>query len=294
MLYGSASILCIFIAIILVAIGVWLFASSHKKKISDSQPVVSANGVPRKKKYWILPIVIALILAFWTIWGALFFLGVVWVLRKNPDPAASFSITDNEKKTARRIYTWLFFSPFLTVPIFLIALFNLSYNSSTTNERVLAALIPLLVHAPLLLGLTSKNIFVYRHTQQGILLIALRAGLASLAVNVGRYPEDGFGLFLLGNGALWFIGSIAGWDQISKAKCWFMERKGEKIILPESTEQANPVRAQEHLHRNWKAIDSRQNLQAVSNALSAFRQGDKKTRQEAIEILKGLGEVEKF
>ena len=150
---------------------------------------------------WIPALILASALATRTIWGALFLIIVVFLMRQNPGPDSSATVGENEKKTARRVYAWLFWSSFLTVPIFIIAIAS-AYDSSV-DGHVFAALTPLILHIPLLFGLTSKSRFVYRHTQQGILLIALRAGLASLAVSVGRYPDDGLWLFLLGNGMLW-------------------------------------------------------------------------------------------
>ena len=182
-------------------------------------------------KSWIVHIVIAIILAFWSIVAALFFLGVVWIMRQNPNPDSGLLVGSTEKSTARRVYTWLFFSPFLIVPLFLFIIISSYSGSSSNNEKVLTALVPLLLQAPLLLGLTSKSVFVYRHTQQGILLIALRAGMAATALCIGDYPEDGLGLFLVGNGLLWLFGSIWGWTQINHGECWWMKSKGEVVAI---------------------------------------------------------------
>jgi hypothetical protein len=246
---------------------------------------------------WLLPIGIAIILMFWTVAGALFFLAVVWLLRMNPGSDASFKVSNNEKKTAQRVYTWLFFSSIFTVPIFIIAVSNLSYNSATTNEKVFAALIPLVLHAPLIFGLTSKNTFVYRHTQQGLLLIALRAGMASLALNIGNYPSDGIGIFIFGNGALWLIGSLIGWNQISNSKCWFMDRKGEKILLPEAAIQTDHPKVSatdQSLNDMIKSLDAPGMTTARQKAMHAFRSGTLEARQRAVAVLSELGEVEKF
>lgn len=249
-----------------------------------------------KRMSWLLYFGIAFLIAIWTALGALFFLAVVWVLRRNPGSDVSFTLGKNDKKTAQRVYTWLFFSSFITVPIFISVVVNASYNA-TINERVLAALIPLIMHAPLLLGLTSKSAFVYRHTQQGILLIALRAGMASLAaINV----EDNLGyallLFLLGNGALWLIGSIVGWSQTSNGKCWFMERKGEKLLLPESIklEKPNSSIDDKEIDDMLKSLDATGMTTARQKAMHAFRTGTPELKKRAIAVLAKLGEVEKF
>ena len=249
-----------------------------------------------KRMSWLLYFVIAFFIGIWTALGALFFLAVVWILRRNPDSAMSFTLGKNDKKTAQRVYTWLFFSSIITVPIFIGAAANASYNA-TINERVLAALLPLIMHAPLLLGLTSKSAFVYRHTQQGILLIALRAGMASLAaINV----EDNLGyallLFVFGNGALWLIGSIVGWSQTSNGKCWFMERKGEKLLLPEATQPAKPddSKIDKELDHMLKSLDAKSMDTVRQKAMHAFRIGTPELKKRAIAVLSQLGEVEKF
>jgi len=249
-----------------------------------------------KRMSWLLYFGIAFLIAIWTALGALFFLAVVWVLRRNPSSDVSFALGKNDKKTAQRVYTWLFFSSIITVPIFIGATANASYNS-TINERVLAALIPLIMHAPLLLGLTSKSGFVYRHTQQGILFIAVRAGMASLAaINVEDNIEYALLLFVFGNGALWLIGSIAGWSQTSNGKCWFMERKGEKILLPESIkpEKNNTPLNDQELEGMLKSLDAPGMNTVRQKAMHAFRTGTPELKKRAIAILSQLGEVEKF
>src|SRR5260221_744139 len=92
-----------------------------------------------KKKNWLIPIIIACLIGIWSALAGLFFIAVVWLLRLNPGADASITLSDNEKKIARRIYTWLFLSPIITVPIFIGTVSNVSY-SATTNERVLSAL----------------------------------------------------------------------------------------------------------------------------------------------------------
>ena len=267
--------------------------NSHKDQ--DSQLPMSAAPKP-KRMSWLLYFGIAFLIAIWTALGGLFFLAVVWVLRMNPSSDASFTISDNEKKTARRIYTWLFFSPILTVPLLISILLGMSYTSTPSlNQSILTILISALLHTSLLFGLTSKSTFVYRHTQQGILMISLRTGIAGLAVsNLDSDIGLGLGLFFLGNGALWLISSIVGWNQVSNGKCWFMDRKGEKIISLEDTEQVSSIQVQEQLNRSRGQLNSNEKLLARNNALSAFRHGDIKNRQEAVEILNTLGEVEKF
>jgi hypothetical protein len=269
--------------------------SSGKKQASQTAPPDKVS------KIWILYFSIALIIALWTIWGALFLLTVVWILRRNPKPYSKEIPlpADTEKKTARLLYTWLMLSSFFTVPIFVLSLFNLS-SYSVTNERVLAALIPLIFHTPLLLGLSSKRTFVFRHTQQAIFLMAVRVGVASLSVNLANDVFDGIWLFLLGNGALWLFGSIWGWGQIERGECWFMERKGETILAkgvsvpPPEINRETKLSPEKYIeYSKWFIKHERQDA-AKEYALEAFRLGNLEIREQAVEVLYRLGGVEKF
>ncbi len=239
---------------------------------------------------WIPALILASALATRTIWGALFLIVVVFLMRQNPGPDSSATVGENEKKTARRVYAWLFWSSFLTVPIFIIAIAS-AYDSSV-DGHVFAALTPLILHIPLLFGLTSKSRFVYRHTQQGILLIALRAGLASLAVSVGRYPDDGLWLFLLGNGMLWLFGSIWGRNQISRNDCWLIRRKREAIDV--AFDKAGNLAPHTHLQKSRDFLQGSRTAEAKEHALAAFRRGNREIRTQAVWLLEVMEEVEKF
>jgi hypothetical protein len=283
------ALLCIFVILGLVIVLLARAASSGKKE--DAQ--TARPG--KRSSSWILYFGIAIIIAIWTIWGALFFLSVVWVLRQDPKPYSKEipQPTDAEKKTARLLYTWLMLSSFLTVPVFVLLLFNLS-SISSPNERVLAALIPLSFHTLLLFGLSSKSTFVFRHTQQAIFLMAIRAGLASLiVVSITSESFAGIWLFLLGNGALWLFGSVWGWDQIRRGECWLMKRKGQKAVSVEATKMDSP-RMDQELEDMLKSLDAKGVLTAKSKALQSFRTGNPETKKRAVEVLSSLGEVEKF
>jgi len=288
-----SSMLCIAIIVVAALIGlvVILFRPARDKS-NTTTGLSSATAKPARKdwKSWLPYFGIALILAIWTIWGAVFFLVVVWLMRQNPGVGSDLAVSENEKKTARRVYTWLFWSPLLTVPVFIIALIS-NYDSSV-NGRVLAALIPLILHTPLLFGLTSKSAFIYRHTQQGILLIALRAGLASLAVAAGRNPEDGLWLFLLGNGGLWLFGSIWGRNQVNRGDCWLMRRKGEAIeVVAGGVGNFAP---HVHLEKSREFVQRFKKDEAKAHALAAFRQGNREIKLQALWVLGVLEEVERF
>ena len=269
------------------------------QSINDDDDEVNDTPVESEKPKrmgWLLYFGIAFIIAIWTALGGLFFLAVVWVLRMNPNADASYAITKNDKKTAQYVYTWLFLSPLITVPIFIGMAININ-SRSTINERLLAALVPLIPHLFILLGLTPSKAFVYRHTQQGILFIALRAGLASLAaINVNNHAEYAMLLFFFGNGSLWLAESIIGWSQSSNGKCWFMERKGEKILLPEITKpepSASPINDKE-IDDMLKSLDAQGMTTARQKAMHAFRTGTPEIKKRAVAVLSQLGEVEKF
>lgn len=286
---AAALALCAVLGLIFVAIVVVSFARANRQP--DSLTV--AKRSPKGWRSWIGYIGVALILTLWSLVAALFFLGIVWILRQNPGPESTLQIGDEQKKTARRIYTWLFLSSLLTVPLFLITVIA-SYSGSTTNNQlILAALVPVLFHLPLLLGLTSKSAFVYRHTQQGVLLVALRAGLASIAVSMGDDPGEGAGLFLLGNGSLWLFGSLWGWIEINRGSCWWMKQKRDAALLArdELLPPAPDLSPETYIERGKWYLKHQQKDAARAYALEAFRHGSFEIRRQAVQMLDDLNEV---
>jgi hypothetical protein len=287
----------VFLGLMIILIGMGIFFLMQH--FNTGKPKNSQASTPARKiwQVWLLYFGIAFILAIWTVYGALFFLGITLLLYLDPGTDASITIGNNEKKNARRIYTWLFWSPLITVSIFIAQLFNLA---STVNDQVLVALIPSLLHIPLLLGLTSKSRFVFRHTQQGILFIALRAGMASLAaVNINNHLEYAVLLFFIGNGTLWLSSSIFGWNQIYNGTCWLMDRKGEQIISQEPqpiNKVAQPVtEPDKKLEQFLGSMNTKEKQTAKEKALEAFQSGIQgEVRKNALNILSILGEVEKF
>lgn len=293
-------VLCTAALVVAALIGLAVILLRPARDKSKEAPTASAAGPAARPshanvhadwKSWLPYVVIALMLAIGTIWGALFFLVVVWLLRQDPGAGTDFKAGESEKKTARRVYTWLFLSPLLTVPVFIVTLIT-AYDSST-ERRVLAALLPLILHIPLLAGLTSKNGFVYRHTQQGILLMALRAGTASLAAI--NFDSVGILLYLAGNGGLWLLGSILGWNQVNHGECWLMRRKGETLetITAEPGSAGNLAPAV-HLQKSREFMQRFRKEEAKSHALAAFRKGNQDVRLQALWVLEVLEEVEKF
>ena len=288
-------VLLFLLAVVVTLLCAWLVISSlrcieEKAAAPLDKP---ARQPDRDWTSWIFYFGIALCIAIWTIWGALLLLVFINLIRLDPKPSlkeAPFP-SDTEKRTAKQLYIWLLLSPSITVPTFIIAVLFLSYNPSI-NERVIAALIPLIFHAPLLLGFTSKSIFVFRHTQQAILLVAVRAALASLAISIGE-PGDGLWLFLIGNGVLWLGGSLLGLDQTLRGQCWIMEKKGEKIAFS-YTGKADSPQMDKELEDILKFLNAKDQLTAKTKALHAFRAGTPESKRRAVEVLSKLGEVEEF
>ena len=295
---GIYLIFCLAMIVFLAVIAlVFVMLESGRREKSQPIPPPAGTAMNETKNQTLQQrtsvfIIISLVIALWTIWGALFFLAVVWIMRQNPGADSSFTITENEKKSAMGIYVWLLVSPVLILPIFVALLLNVDFPEANTNNRALITLIPLIFHLLLLTGLTSKSAFVYRHTQQAILLIALRAGLAALAISVVSYPIDGIWLFLLGNGSLWLLGSLWGLDQVSRRECWLMEQKGEtRAAKTGVTEDLSP---QFHLERSREFIKKYNAAEAKKHALAAFSGGDREIRSQAVKLLNALHEVEEF
>jgi len=299
---SNISCLIGFVGLSIIMYGVWRITRPKTSRTINNNSNTAENQ-HSKKPNWAWPIIIAILLAFWSVIFALFFLAIIWIMRLNPK-ADSKEIpfpSEKDRKRARGTYIWLLLSPFLNVIVLLIGVFN-SYSSRTpTNEWVLIALLPLVFHLPVLARLDSNSPFVFRHTQQAIFLLALRASMTSLALNIGSSPDDGILLFLFGNGFLWLVGSIWGLNQANHGKCWWIGRKGEKVLSKDAVPTEKPVSRDkmekpipnEELGELLKSLNA-EGSNARQIALNAFRQGTPETRKKAVTVLSKLGEVEKF
>jgi len=299
---SNISYLVGFVGLFIIMYGVWRIARPKTSRVFNKNSNTAENQ-HSKKPNWVWPIIIAILLSFWSVVFGLFFLAIVWVMRLDPkvDLKDIPFPSDKDRKRARGTYIWLLLSPFLNVIVLLIGVFN-SYSSSTpTNEWVLIALLPLILHLPVLVRLDSNSPFVFRHTQQAVFLLALRASMTALALNIGSYPEDGIWLFLLGNGFLWLVGSIWGMYQAHHGTGWWIGRKGEKVLPKGATptekvvatvksEKSIPGSELESLLKSLNAEGSN----ARQIALNAFRKGTPEQRKKAVSVLSQLGEVEKF
>ena len=233
-----------------------------------------------------------------------------------------------EKKTTRRVYLWLLLSPFITVPCFISQLWDISSRSSM-GERVWAAIVPLIFYIPLLLMIPGDDrLFVRRHIQQALLLVALRAGSAAISLNVTSHLSDGSCWFLIGNGALWLFGSIAGLRQVERDDCWLMRLRGEDAELhrlraaladeaappipkpPATLPASAPVRTapppaarplpeppadpSEAFADGLRLVTTGKQTEAVARFLATFRTGPPDLRRRALAELEKLGQVETF
>jgi len=284
------SLFCI-VGTIMFIIALAYFSNRGNKKKEDI--AIKPARVKPGWKSWLLPVMIAIALAFWSVVYALFFLAIVWVMRLNPK-ITSKEIpfpSDKDRKRAKGTYIWLLLSPPLNVIIFVMGVMNLGSRSST-NERVIAALIPLLIHLPVLIRLNDKSPFLFRHTQQAIFLLALRASMAAFAANISKYPEDGIWLFLFGNGFLWLVGSFWGRGQAHRGTGWWINLKGERVLVADAVPVEKPTGSAEMadllISLNAEGNNARQ------KAINAFRTGTPEARKKAVLILSELGEVEKF
>ena len=299
-MYGLAILLIVAVGFILLA---WVLAKlmgPAAKKDAQLSMDTQKKRPKKSSKHWIVYLVLALTLSLWSGIAAIFFLVVLSLILQNPGGDIQPVVSKEEKSTARRVYTWLFVSSIFTVPLLIYLLFQTYSDYSSSNELVLIALLPALLHLPLLLGLTSKRLFVYRHTQQGIILSALRAGLAAIAVTSGRYPYEGIWLFLLGNGSLWLFGSIWGWVQVNRGECWWLKQKGEvTTVSSESTplpkiDSNIKLSPEKYLEYSRWFLKRQLKNSAKEYALEAFRHGDFEIRRQAARVLDDLNEVEFF
>jgi len=283
------SLFCMVGTILFIITLAYFSNRGNKKKDISTKSVKVKPGW----KGWILPAIISIMLVFWSMVFALFFLAVVWVLHLDPKTVSKeipFP-SDKDRKRAKGTYTWLLLSPPLNVIIFIIVVINLSSRSSV-NERVIAALIPLLVHLPVLILLDYKSPFVFRHTQQAIFLLGLRASMAAFAVNIGKYPYDGIWLFLFGNGFLWLVGSFWGRGQAHRGTGWWINRKGERVLAADAVPVDQSTESAE-TEEMLKSLNAKGNT-TKEKVLNLFRTGTPEIRKKAVFTLTELGEVEQF
>ena len=184
----------------------------------------------------------------------------------------------------------------------------MSHREAATERQVGWVYIMMPAVPLVLLSLLSKNLYVRRHTQQGLLLgLILWAGLfISNTSNLGCFVPLSLVLFV------WVGGGIWGRGQVKRGECWLMRMRGEKDLLPRSwaiqTEQepelSGPVMSMAATDdsndpaaafiRGQTLLNHGQREKATKKFLFAFREGQSVLRSKAISELEKLGEVEIF
>ena len=285
---SSASILALFCGTILLTVGVlgigYLLLTSRKSKKDNAAG--QTRSAKKGSQNWLIPIIVALVVAFWNVSLAIVYLIGVWVLRLNPNKELPHIVTDEQRKACEKNYKWLRNSSFFTIPVFLVAFFF-------DAHPLIAVFLTFLFHIQLIGRLQTENLYVYRHTQQALFLFLLRAGTA-IAI-FSYFYFDGFWLFVIINGSLWLFGTNWEIAQVKRNDCWLMRRRGEEILVPKIPVGVDqPVELDKATTDMLKSITSREKKAEIKSSLTTFRAGTPLERKKAVLILAELGEVEKF
>ncbi|HUE99284.1 MAG TPA: hypothetical protein VMN99_08505 [Anaerolineales bacterium] len=276
------TLLCILASFVLIVVAL------VRKPAPKADRAGDLNIRAGKKRNWILPIIIAIVLSFWNMYIAFLYFAIVWILRLDPKEQLSNVVTEDDKKTSATNHQWLRNSAFITIPVFFVALLF-------DNPPVVAALVPFIFHIPLINRLKTKSLYVYRHTQQSLMLLLLRAASASIIFSI-FYLDEGFWPFVLINGSLWLFGTNWEISQVRRNDCWLMRRRGEAIVVPDTHTVKPPSEPPLKEGEFDGLLRSLPDLghTARQRALNAFRTSTPEIRIKAVRILTELGEVEKF
>lgn len=202
-----------------------------------------------------------------------------------------------ERRAARGVYWWILASPIFTGPCFACNAFDLvfSYHTPTVKELVLAVFMPFILHVLAFMVLAVWSIgsrFVWRHVQQGVLLVLLWAVLVFAFMSLLRSVGNAFGLVFFVGVTVWLTGSILGLDQAGRGDCWLMRRRGEDDMLPRPW--ALRPKPESPLEEGLRLLEAGERAKAVPRLAEAFREGTPGIRRRALEELEKLGEVETF
>jgi uncharacterized membrane protein YhaH (DUF805 family) len=218
------------------------------------------------------------------------------------------SRTQTERDSAY-VYWWLFWSPVVTVLWMIIAITATDMSSRSQANWVMPVLLSGLPHLVLLFGLRSKHLYQRRHTQQALLLAAIRVVSSVLFVGVMR--NQGVCLWILINGSLWLGSSMWGLGQVRRGECWLMTVMGDDETLPRpwalptkpapTATPAQPASGFEPspiprtlLIRGQELVQSGQPAEAIVCFISVFRNGSPELRRQAVNALEQMGEIEVF
>jgi len=189
-----------------------------------------------------------------------------------------------EYKKAKRPYTWLWFSPLLTLPtLFIILLFQeLNYSYFNRQTSYLGIGVSALWHLILLSWVLNKrNAFVRWHGRQALVLAILRTAIPLFFVTFFIYPENALGPSFWLNLLVWFIGTLIGQKQAKRGDCslarWF-KHEDDLPGPPDRVEVSTNLTA-----ADW-------NTEELLHIIR-FSQ-DENERQAAVETLNNMGLVE--
>jgi len=157
---------------------------------------------------------------------------------------------------AKKIYRWLWLSPFLTVPSIVFLVFNepgyelicggnwrgCDSSLSQLVTGLFAVLGSGLWHLVLLpSAFNTKSEFVRWHGRQALLLAGIRTavalGILFFYIN-GYYQILGLSLLILI--VIWFFGTMVGQGQAASGECSLMRRAGHGAGLPLPTKTEEP------------------------------------------------------
>lgn len=207
------------------------------------------------------------------------------------------------ERGVRWVYNWLFWSMIVLVPWTLIRLQTLpryGRRAASVGDWLLAVLLPALPHLILLLQLRSPYRYVRRHTQQALGLVGCSLlVMVFVALTRGGINCIWGGLFL----GIWTLPVIWGRPQVRRGDCWLMRVKGEGNELPRpwAERPAAAIPAIDGLRDPHLVMGRAQVLRstdqqerAVSYLLHLFRHTTGDLRQQALDALDQMGEVETF
>jgi hypothetical protein len=217
-------------------------------------------------------------------------------------------VSAKEKQLALKNYNWLRTSSLLTIPTCVLLMIFFEVNGSyryRVHYAVAAAVLPWFWHIGVIARLRIKNLYVFRQTQQALLLLILRS--ASVAFALANIDYGGLWWFVVVNGALWIFGGNWYHRQIKNNTCWLMTDNREEIILGDDLLTTNAVKptpmreaasstmAQVYLDEGLKLFAKDNDKKAATKKLLlAFQAGTPEIRQRAVAALDKLGEVEMF
>jgi len=215
------------------------------------------------------------------------------------------ALVKTEIKTAKKIYRWLWLSPFLTIPtlIFIILIEpgaglicggnynNCNHALSEKVSLISAFLISALWHLSLLIPASNKESeFVRWHGRQALLLAGIRTLIPLAFLTYGLVFDNGYyGDTLLWSIPtlilIWLVGTLWGQNQAAIGECSLMHWTGRGNGLPVKPEKNSELEKISH----GRVGEEPEEL------IEIFRYNrDPEQRKAALAELERLGLVEPF